>query len=140
MDINKVKQAIRLLNEAMTEDNAEMTFHNTPFGAFFRDRTGKAYPAIKVGSEWVIAPPEPPAPPEEPAPEVAWPVVDYSNPRYTIGTCKTCVSYYSELYKFGYPGLVEEIKKWWDKQATFYPQVKDFIRDYPELFPMSDTC
>jgi hypothetical protein len=136
----KIEMAVRLLQEVLSGKTDELTFHNTPFGAFFRDRQGKTLPAIKVGSEWVIAPPEPPAPTVEPQPEVVWPVVDYSNPRYTIGTCKTCVSYYADLYKFGFPGFVAEIKKFWDKKDTFYPQIKDFMKDYPELFPACVDC
>jgi|GEM_PF-3988063 len=78
-------------------------------------------------------------PTEEPTPAPAvevWPVVDYSE--YKIGACKSCVTYYGILNEHGFPGLVAEIRKYWDKQDTFYQPIKDFMRDYPELFPCKD--
>ncbi|HSW64872.1 MAG TPA: hypothetical protein VLH56_16410 [Dissulfurispiraceae bacterium] len=137
MDIKaKVLQAIEILQGAIAGEDGPVLV-NLAVGRYLRYPDGKLVKAIKVDGKWVPAP-EPEPEPEKPKPEFMWPLVDYSNSRYTIGTCKTCVSYYSELYQFGFPGLVAEIKRFWDKKDTFYQPIKDFMKDYPELFPCVD--
>jgi hypothetical protein len=136
----KIKQAIGILQSLLVDEQAEYTFVGTFAGAMLRDQAGKLHKAVRDGDKWALAPPEPDPEPDKPKPEVVWPEVDYSNPRYTIGTCKTCVSYYSDLFKFGFPGFVAEIRKFWGQQEGFYQPIKDFIRDYPELFPKCETC
>ena len=136
----KIGTAMGLLQSALDEMNDVAEIISTPMGTYQRDAaTGKL---VKVKQDeygkWIPVPVDEPEPEPE-TQEVVWPVTDFNDfvflgtesyAQYIRKHMKTCCD-----VKVGAAGLVSECKTYWDKRATFYEPIKQFIAMWPQYFP-----